>query len=49
VANHCNLNAQSATAVGSSYVNNTGVDGETLLAGSHCFTVAEIEVFELTD
>jgi hypothetical protein len=49
VANHCNLNAQSATSLGSSYVNNTGIDGETVLAGAHCFTVAEIEVFELTD
>jgi hypothetical protein len=49
VANHCNLNAQSATSVGSSYYNPTGLDGETLLAGTHCFTVAEIEVFELTD
>jgi hypothetical protein len=49
VANHCNLNAQSASAVGSSYYNPTGLDGETLLAGSHCFTVAEIEVFQITD
>jgi hypothetical protein len=49
VANHCNRNAQSASSVGNSYVNSTEIDGEKLLTGTHCFTVADIEVFELTD
>jgi hypothetical protein len=31
------------------YANGTGLDGETLFAGSRHFTVKEIEVFEITD
>jgi hypothetical protein len=49
VSNHCNTNAESASTVGASYVNNTGLDGDTLLTGGHFFIVAEIEVFEIAD
>jgi hypothetical protein len=42
------LNAQSATSLGSSYVNDTGIDGETVLTAVQCFTLAEIEARELT-
>jgi hypothetical protein len=31
------------------YKNDTGLNGETLFAGSNCFRVEEIEVFEITD
>jgi hypothetical protein len=34
---------------GDVYANDTGVDGKTLLTGSKCFTLKEIEVFKITD
>jgi hypothetical protein len=49
ISNHCNANSESATTVGASYLNNTGIDGDVLLTGSHFFIVAEIEVFEITE
>jgi hypothetical protein len=39
----------STAAFGSTYVNDTGLVGETVLAGSPRFTVKEIEIFEIDD
>jgi hypothetical protein len=49
IANRCNANAESATALGASYANTTAIPGDALLTGSHFFIVAEIEVFEITE
>jgi hypothetical protein len=37
------------TNVGDAYANPTGIDGRILLDGAQQFTVAEIEVFQITD
>jgi hypothetical protein len=48
VSDNCNTNAKSATfAFGSSYRNDTGLDGRVFLTGSRYFQVKEIEVFEI--
>jgi hypothetical protein len=45
-----NANNESFTRLfGSSYMNDTGMDGQTFFTGSAYFTVKEIEVFEITD
>jgi phosphopantetheinyl transferase (holo-ACP synthase) len=49
VANNCNANTNSVTYVGLSYMNDSGLDGKVLFAGSFNFQVKEIEVFEITD
>jgi hypothetical protein len=49
VSDGCDANTQSGTDFfGSYYVNDTGLDGPTFLAGSRRFTVKEIEVFEIS-
>jgi hypothetical protein len=46
IGSPCNaLNNQ--TCLGTSYANDTGVDGNLLLAGAQKYAVKEIEVFEL--
>jgi hypothetical protein len=49
ISNNCNARARSGSYVGWSYANYTGVDGNTVLAGSEHFRVKEIEVFEIAD
>jgi hypothetical protein len=49
VSDNCNANAASSSFLGRSYVNDTGLDGNTVLTGSENFTVKEIEVFEITN
>jgi hypothetical protein len=50
VGSYCNANTASSTyAYGSSYANDTGLDGNTFFTGSTHFSVKEIEVFEVTD
>jgi hypothetical protein len=50
VSDNCNTNTNSYTYnFGSSYSNDTGLDGQRLLTGSWKFEVKEIEVFEITD
>jgi hypothetical protein len=48
VSDNCNTNTNSYTAYfGTSYVNNTGLNGRTFFTGSDQFQVKEIEVFEI--
>jgi hypothetical protein len=47
ISNNCNENTKSFTTLGNWYVNDTGVDGNVLFAGSEHFKVEEIEVFEI--
>jgi hypothetical protein len=50
VSDQCNANADSDAYFDGSedcYTNNTGLDGNTLFAGSQQFQVKEIEVFEI--
>jgi hypothetical protein len=50
VSNDCNANTQSHIRLGChSYINDTGLDGNIVLTGSHHFQVKEIEVFEITN
>jgi uncharacterized coiled-coil protein SlyX len=49
VSDNCNANAVSLSFLGDAYAGGTSIDGETVLTGSHNFTVKEIEVFEITD
>jgi hypothetical protein len=49
VSHLCNENNRSATSLGLSYINDTGLDKKIVLAGSYNFQVKEIEVFEITD
>jgi hypothetical protein len=50
VSDECNTNLESHTAYfGSSYMNDTGLGGDTVFTGSQYFRVNEIEVFEITD
>jgi hypothetical protein len=49
ISNNCNANVNSRSCLGEFYVNDTGLDGQTVFTGSQNFTVKEIEVFEITD
>jgi hypothetical protein len=49
VYGNCNANTGSQSSLGCSYENDTGLDGETVFAGSNHFTVKEIQVFEVRD
>jgi hypothetical protein len=48
VFDNCNTNTENYTQLGCSYINDTGLDGFVVLAGSQFFQVKEIEVFEIT-
>jgi hypothetical protein len=45
VSENCNANTRSWTQLGSTYTNDTGLDGRTVFTGSEDFQVREIEVF----
>jgi hypothetical protein len=47
VSNGCNANTSSYTSFGNAYVNDTGIQGNQVLAGEYNFTVKEIEVFAI--
>jgi hypothetical protein len=50
VSDNCNAHTDSSTSdFGSSYANDTGLDGKTFVTGSRKFKVTEIEVFEILD
>jgi hypothetical protein len=49
ISDNCNANTDSYTSLGYSYINDTGLDGDSVFTGSGDFTVKEIEVFEITD
>jgi hypothetical protein len=49
VSDNCNANSDSCTFFGLSDINDIGLDGETVFAGSLRFKVKEIEVLEITD
>jgi hypothetical protein len=49
VSDVCNQNANSYTNLGTSYVNDTGIDGKQVLAGAYNFTVKDIEVFLINE
>jgi hypothetical protein len=49
VCDNCNANTHSATRLGDSYTNDTGLDKSVVFTGSFNFQVKEIEVFEITD
>jgi hypothetical protein len=49
VSDNCHANTWSCTDLGTVYTNDTGLDGDVVLAGSYFFRVKEIEVFEITD
>jgi hypothetical protein len=49
VSDDHDANTASWSDLGDAYVNDTALDGETVLTGSECFKVKEIEVFEITD
>jgi hypothetical protein len=49
VSDHCNENSKSDSYLGSSYTNDTGLDGKTFFTGSRQFQVKEIEVFEVVE
>jgi hypothetical protein len=44
-----NADTDTGSCLGDSYANDTGLHGQTVLTGSKCFTVKEIEVFEITE
>jgi hypothetical protein len=48
VLDNCNANTNNWTSLGSSYTNDTGLDGKTFFTGLLKFQVKEIEVFEIT-
>jgi hypothetical protein len=49
VYNQCNINSSSyTTGFGQTYMNDTGLPGDTVFTGGSNFRVREIEVFELT-
>jgi hypothetical protein len=48
ISDRCNANDRSESCPDQRYVNDTGLDGKTVLTGSQFFTVKEIEVFEIT-
>jgi hypothetical protein len=43
----CSTSTSSSANLGTTYANNTGIDGNQVLAGAQGFTVKEIEVFDL--
>jgi hypothetical protein len=50
VRDDCSEHTGSYTShFGTSYANDTGLDGRTFFTGSGGFTVKEVEVFEITD
>jgi hypothetical protein len=49
VSDDCNANTDSRTSLGYRYINDTGLDGETVFTGSPNFKVKEIEIFEITN
>jgi hypothetical protein len=49
ISNNCNANNSSYTALGNSYTNLTGLDGQKIFTGENYFTVKEIEVFSIDD
>jgi hypothetical protein len=49
VSDNCNANTKSYTNFGESYANDTGLDGNSLFAGSQNFQVREIEIFQIAD
>jgi hypothetical protein len=49
VWDNCNATTSSWTSLGSSYTNDTELDGKTVFTGSDYFQVKEIEVFQITD
>jgi hypothetical protein len=49
VITQCDMNANSHSCLGISYINDTGLDNKIVFAGDHDFKVKEIEVFEITD
>jgi hypothetical protein len=48
VSDECNANTDSATSLGRTYTNDTGLDEWVVFTGSQYFQVREIEVFEIT-
>jgi hypothetical protein len=48
VFDNCNTSTSNCTNFGSSYVNDTGIDGKLVFTGAYNFTVKEIEVFRIT-
>jgi hypothetical protein len=49
VSDNSNANTLSATSLGYSYTNDTGLDEDTVFTGAFNFQVKEIEVFEIND
>jgi predicted nucleic acid-binding Zn-ribbon protein len=49
VLDDCNTRASSSALFGDSYINNTGLDGQTFFTGSMQFQVKEIEIFDITN
>jgi hypothetical protein len=49
VHDNCNASTINWTSLGTSYTNDTGLDGREFFTGSYNFQVKEIEVFEITD
>jgi hypothetical protein len=49
VWDNCSTNMLSATNLGNAYINDTGLDGDTVFTGSQLFQVKEIEVFEIIE
>jgi hypothetical protein len=47
VYNDSNADCDSFTSLGSSYTNDTGLDGDSVFTGAPNFGVTEIEVFEI--
>jgi hypothetical protein len=47
VSDSCNANNSNCTNLGSSFVNDTGIDGNPVFPGEHYFTGQEIEVFAI--
>jgi hypothetical protein len=48
-ADGCNNNTNSATSLGYSYANDTGIARDQFFTGEISFTVKEIEVFQVSD
>jgi hypothetical protein len=49
ICNQCNSQKSSHSCLGSTYMNDTGREGNTVLTGSQNFLVKEIEVFEVKE
>jgi hypothetical protein len=47
IYDNCNRSTNSFTALGTCYINDTGIDGSEFFPGSFYFKVKEIEVFEI--